>query len=504
MDSDNKRIAKNTLALYFRMILTLGVALYTSRIILDALGINDFGLYGVVGGVVTLMGLFNVAMSASTQRFLNFQKGKRDAERLKRVFGTSLFIHALLAAGILLIAQTIGLWLLNTQLTIEASRLGAANWAYQFSILSFLVTSLCTPFIAAIIANERMSAFAYISIVDVLLKLAAAFVVQYFGADKLKLYSALILAVSLAVQLVYVLYCRRAFGECRTGPIKDKALFGQMLSFSGWTVTSHLSVILRTQGVNVLLNIFFGTVVNAAQGIAMQMSNAINGLSSSFTQAMNPQIVKSYAAGDLDRMRALVMNGCRFSFFLVLLFSLPVLVETEALLELWLREVPDYTVVFVRLLLVQVLIESFASIMGTAQGATGRVKVYHLTVSSLGLMNLPLSYALLRSGFEPYSVFCVALVLSLAIGLGRLIFLRKSIGLSVRGFAGGVLSRCLLVGLLSPLVPLYLQRLVPSTLPGSLAVCLACWLSVLAAVVTVGIRREERGYLLAKATRVFR
>jgi O-antigen/teichoic acid export membrane protein len=504
MNAANGRIAKNTLALYFRLILTLGVALYTSRIILGALGVSDFGLYGVVGGVVTLLGLFNATMSASTQRFLNFQKGSRDVGQLKRVFGTSLLIHFILAAVILALAQTAGLWLLNTKLTIDPARMGAANWAYQCSIFSFIAASLGAPFNAAIIANERMSVFAYISIIDALLKLAVAFAVQYFDADKLELYAALILVVSLVVQLIYVLYCRRSFAECRTGPIKDKALFGQMISFSGWTVTSHLSVVLRTQGVNVLLNVFFGTVVNAAQGVAMQLSNAINGFSSSFTQAMNPQIVMSYAAGDLERTRSLVMNGCRFSFFLVFLFSLPVLVETEALLKLWLRDVPDYAVGFVRLLLLQVLIESFASVMGTAQGATGRVKRYHLTISSIGLMNLPLSYATLRAGFEPYSVYWVAVVVSLAVGLGRLVFLSNSIGLSARGFASGVLSRCLVVSLLSLSIPLVLKALVPPNLTGSLVVCVVCWISALLAIATVGIRREERAYILAKVVRVFR
>jgi O-antigen/teichoic acid export membrane protein len=236
----------------------------------------------------------------------------------------------------------------------------------------------------------------------------------------------------------------------------------------------------------------------------MQLSNAINGFSSSFTQAMNPQIVMSYAAGDLERTRSLVMNGCRFSFFLVFLFSLPVLVETEALLKLWLRDVPDYAVGFVRLLLLQVLIESFASVMGTAQGATGRVKRYHLTISSIGLMNLPLSYATLRAGFEPYSVYWVAVVVSLAIGLGRLVFLSNSIGLSARGFASGVLSRCLVVSLLSLSIPLVLKALVPPNLTGSLVVCVVCWISALLAIATVGIRREERAYILAKVVRVFR
>lgn len=496
MKSGNGRIAKNTLALYFRMVVTVLVSLYTSRIVLDALGASDFGLYSVVGGVVLLLGFLNTTMVTATQRFLNFEKGADDPARLRRVFGTSLLIHMLMAAVILLAAETAGLWLLNTQLNIEAGRTGAANWVYQCAILAFLVTTVTAPYNAAIVANERMTAFAYVSLLDVALRLAAASLLQVVGTDKLEAYALLMLAASGTVAVVYMLYARRQFPECRTGPGKDPALFREMLSFSGWTVTSNLSVILRTQGIAIILNVFFGTLVNAALGIAMQVNMALRSFSANFTQALNPQIVKSYAAGELERMRSLVLTGCRLSFFLVLLFSLPALIETETILRLWLTNVPPHTTAFVRLILVQSLVESFASVLAAAQGATGNVKRYHLTLSTIGLMNIPVSYLLLKAGFAPYAVLGVAIVFSAVIGVSRVLFLRKSIGLPMDAFFATVLARCLAVGLLSPVIPLGMHFLMEASLSASLAVCAAACLSVLVAVALVGVSGSERKLLV--------
>lgn len=495
MKSGNGRIAKNTLALYFRMVVTVLVSLYTSRIVLDALGASDFGLYSVVGGVVLLLSFLNTTMVTATQRFLNFEKGAGDPARLRRVFSTSLLIHLILAGVILVVAESAGLWLLNTQLNIEAGRVDAANWVYQCAILAFLVTTVTAPFNAAIIANERMTAFAYVSLLDVGLKLTAAYLLQLVGPDKLKAYAVLMLVASATVGMVYMAYARRQFVECRVGPRKDPALFREMLSFSSWTVISNFSVILRTQGIAIVLNLFFGTLVNAALGIAMQVNMALRSFSANFTQALNPQIVKSYAAGDLERTHVLVLTGCRLSFFLVLLFSLPALIEAEAILHLWLTDVPPHTTAFVRLILIQSLVESFAGVLGAAQGATGNVKRYHLTLSTIGLMNIPASYLLLKAGFEPYAVLGVAIVFSSLIGAVRVLFLRKSIALPMDAFLTTVLVRCLLVGLLSPIVPLLMHVLMDASLLSSLAVCVTAGFSVLVAVALVGMSGSERKLL---------
>lgn len=501
MSAGNKRIAKNTLALYFRTILTLGVSLYTSRIVLNALGASDFGLYSLVGSLMGFLGLLNTAMSSSTQRFLNFEQGTTDRGKLSRVFGTSLYIHLMLAGVILLVAETVGLWVLNTHLNIAPERMGAANWVYQSAVASFLLWTIVVPYTATIVANEKMTAFAYIALLDVALKLLAAFLLQIIGTDKLKLYAALTLIASLVSALTYLVYARYHFQESRGRPRKDPQLFRQMLSFSGWTITSHLSVIMRVQGVNILLNLFFGTVINAAMGIATQVNMAVRGFASNFTQALNPQIVKNYAGGDLGQMHTLVLTGCRLSFFLVLLFSLPVVIETDAILHLWLKNVPDHTAMFVRLILVQTLVESFASVMAAAQGATGRVKYYHITLSAIGLMNLPISYFLLKAGLPPYITLVVAIVFSAIISLSRALFLRKSIGLSLRAFLGNVLARCGAIALLAPALPLILRHYMAENLLNSFIIAMTSCLSVVVVAAMFGLTGDERRFILRKLAR---
>jgi O-antigen/teichoic acid export membrane protein len=492
MATSGSRIAKNTLALYFRMLLTTGVSLYTSRIVLDALGTSDFGLFAVVGGVVTLMGFLNAATISSTQRFLNFEKGARDTDRQRRVFGTSLLIHILLAGVILLVSETVGMWFLTNKLNVTPGREEAAVWVFQCALLGFLVNTIFSPYNAAIISNERMTAFAYTSLLDAVLRLGVAFALLSYGADKLKLYAVLMLSVSAVLALVYFIYARRNFPECRTKPLKDVAVFREMLSFSSWSVLSNLSVVLRIQGVAILINLFFGVVVNAALGIATQVNTALQSFSAGFTQALNPQIVTNYAAGDIRAMHTLIFNGCRLSFFLVLLFSLPAILETEAILNLWLKDVPQYTTTFVRLMLLQSLIDSFASVLATSQGATGRIKHYHITLSAIGLLNLPISYMLLKMGAMPYMVLMVSTGFAVVIGVLRLVFLRKSIKLPLRLFSRQVVLPCGLATALALVGPLLMKSSMPSSLLISLLVMAASGLSVIVAVALVGVTSAER------------
>jgi len=474
------------------MTITIVVSLYTSRVVLNVLGASDYGLYNVVGGVVAFMGFLNGTMATATQRFLNYEKGVGQVDKLKRIFGTSLFIHRMLALIIFVVAETLGLWLLNSRINIEPDRMGAANWVYQCSVLSLILSVLSVPYNAIIIANEKMSAFAYISILEVVLKLLTVVGLLFFGSDKLKLYATSILVVTLIVRAVYGYYATRNFEECRTKVVADKDFFRHMLSFSGWTVFSHLSIALRIQGINIILNVFFGTLINATQAIAVQVNTAITGFVTNFTQAVNPQIVKNYAAGDLERMRQLIMYGARFSFFLILFFSLPILVETPMVLKIWLKDPPDYTSIFVRLILVQSLIESLSAVLVTAQSATGKVKNYHLALSSIGLLNLPISYLLLKAGHQPYVTLYVSILISAAIGMVRLMFLRKSINLSIRKFATNVILKCFFVSLLAAALPFFLQTQLSPTLANGLIICAVSCLSVLAAIFFVGFDKDER------------
>lgn len=504
MTGDNGRIARNAMALYFRMGLTTLVSLYTSRVVLHALGASDFGLYGLVGGVVVLMGFLNTAMVSSTQRFLNFERVERDADGLRRVFATSLLIHLILAAIILVATEAVGLWLLDGRLNIPPDRTGAAVWVFQCATASFVIGTITSPFTAAIVANERMTAFAYTGLLDAGLKLLAAILLQITAADRLKTYATWTLGASALLALVYILFARRSFPECRVRPGRDPAIFRQMLSFASWSVASNLSVILRIQGTNILLNLFFGTLINAAMGIATQVNAAIQRFAANFIQALNPQIVRNYAARDLGQMHRLIRAGCRMSFFLLLLFALPALVETEAILGLWLRAVPDHSAAFVRLILVQSLVESFATVLAVAQGATGNVRRYHLTLSSIGLLNLPVSWLLLKSGALPYVVLMVAILFSSVIGVVRLLFLRRSIHLSLRLFATRVVLRCAAGAVLAAIAPLAMHFLLAPGLWNSIATCAVASLSVAVAAVAVGASGSERRAILGAVARRLR
>ena len=322
---NNKRIAKNTLVLYGRTLFVMLISLYTSRVILEVLGVDDFGIYNVVGGLVSMFALINGSLTSITQRFLNFELGKKNEERLKRIFSASLSIHFILSIFILLLGETVGLWFLNTGLNIAPERMIAANWVYQCSLLTFIVNLISLPYNAAIIAHEKMDIFAYVSILNAFLKLSIVFPLRWISSDKLAGYAMLMLLVSIVIRLIYGRYCRKHYPECSFAFCKDKALYGEITSFAGWTFIGNSSALLMTQGVNILLNIFCGVAVNAARGIAVQVGHAVDSFVTNFMTALKPQIVKSYASGEHEYMMKLVQRGSKFSFYLLLLLSLPII-----------------------------------------------------------------------------------------------------------------------------------------------------------------------------------
>ena len=308
---NNQRIAKNTLLLYFRMLITLVVSLYTSRVVLNTLGVDDYGIYNVVGGIIVILGFLNSAMAGATQRFLNVELGRNDFEQLRKVFCTSLVIHALVAGVILVIAETIGLWYLNSCMNIAEERMVAANWVYQFSVATFMVNILSVPYNATIIAHEKMSAFAYISILEVVLKLVIVYLLVLTPFDKLIFYAFLIFMVGVVLRLIYGIYCKRHFEECTINNFKlDKPMMKEMLSFSSWTIFGNLGFIAHTEGIALVINYFFGVAVNAASGIANQVNGVVKNFVYNFLTALNPQVVKTYAAGQYEEMHKLLMRGC--------------------------------------------------------------------------------------------------------------------------------------------------------------------------------------------------
>lgn len=402
-----RRIAKNTGFLYVRMLLTMGVAFYTSRVVLNALGVEDYGIYNVVGGVVAMFSFLTGMFTSATQRFLNYEMGLGNRKRLNEILSMSITLNTMIAVLIVLVSEIVGLWFINHKLVIPVDRLMAAHWVFQFSLLTMAVTIISTPYNAVIIANERMDVFAYISIIEVILKLGVAVIIASCGGDKLIVYGALLLFVALIIRGIYSVYCKRKFQECRYRFYWDKTLFREMGAFAGWNMYGNFAFVMITQGVNMLLNMFFGPVVNASRAIAVQVQTAIQGFSANFMMAVNPRITQDYAQGEKESMFRLVCVSAKLSFYLLLILIIPVLIETETLLKLWLKQVPEYSVVFVRLTLIQTLIGILTNPLQTAIQATGRMKKYQLLTGTLTLMNIPISYFLLCYGSDAPVVLVV-------------------------------------------------------------------------------------------------
>lgn len=505
ISENNKRIAKNTLLLYFRMLLTMVVSLYTSRVVLATLGVDDYGIYNVVGGIVIVLSFLNNAMASATQRFLNVELGRKNIDRLKQVFVSSQLIHIGISLVILLLAETIGLWFLNSCMNIAADRMYAANCVYQFSIATFITTVLSVPYNATIIAHEKMSVFAYISIIEVLLKLLIVYLLLLITWDKLIIYAFLMFCVSLIIRLIYSIYCKRNFVECNNVNWKvEKTLMKGMLSFSSWNLFGNLGYILHTQGIAILMNIFFGTAVNAAQGIANQVNGVVRNFVNNFLTALNPQVVKTYAAGDYESMHKLVIRGCRLSYFLVAFFVVPLIIETPTILGLWLEVVPDYTTIFVRLILLLTLFDSFSSLLATAKGATGNIKKYQLILTTIGFFHLPLSALFFYLGFPPYYAMYVYLVIILILQVVRVIMVCNAIKLSKSLFFFQVVLRCVWVSIFSLFLPLLFHKYMDSSIISSIIVCLLSVVSISITALLIGFTKHERSVIVNQIYKRFK
>ena len=497
---NTKRIAKNTLMLYGRMLFSMLVSLYTSRVVLQALGVEDYGIYNVVGGVVAMFSMISSSLSSSVSRFLTFELGKGDTDGLKRVFSTSLSIQLVLAGIIVVLAETIGLWFLNTHMTIPANRLYAANWVFHASVLTFVINLLSVPFSASIVSHERMSAFAYIGILDVVLRLLIVLFIAYsgLGFDRLIVYALLLVGVVCIMQAIYWRYCTRHFLECQLKLSFDVDYWKEMSSFAGWNFIGCTAGLLKDQGVNILLNLFLGPIINAARGIANTVNNVLFSFAGNFMTALNPQITKSYAAGDYDYMFSLVERGSRFSYYILLLFALPMLFEADFVLTLWLKHYPAHTVNFVRLILLVTMCDILSNTLINLQNATGKIRNYQLAVGGMLLMNFPLSYICLKIGFQPESTLIVALIVAVACLFLRLLFLRKMVGLSIRRYLHKVCGNVMCVTLAAAVLPtlLYLQMA-----DGVLRFLLMCMLTALCsatAIYFIGCSRNERDFIKSR------
>ena len=497
--SSNKRIAKNTLYLYFRMLLTMGVSLYTSRVVLATLGVEDFGIYSVVGGVVAMFGFLNSTMASGTQRFLTFQLGKNDFPALKKTFSAALNIHIFLAIVIFVLAETIGLWFLKAKINIPGGREYAALWVYQFSVLAALLSIVQVPYNASIIAHERMNVYAYVSIIDVVLKLLIVYLLSVSGYDKLITYAVLIFVVSIIVSGIYCVYCTKQYRECRLRWVKDTQLYKSMLIFSGWNMFGCGAIVGATQGVNILLNLFFGTVVNAARGIAVQVSTAITMFVNNFQTAVNPQIVKLYAAGEKDKLYTLLFQNAKFSFCLMWLLLLPVLLKLEVILQIWLVEVPEYTALFCRLILLQALVSSTQRPFVMAIHATGNMKMANLTGGIVLLLVLPVSYFLLKMGNAVYSPFIVYIIAFVVTSCIELCLLRKWIKLPIMRLIKETYLPVILISICTLPISLLVNYYSKNNVISLIWVSALSMLLVLVSIYYIACSKEIRNVILKKA-----
>ena len=476
------------------------VSLYTSRVVLNALGVEDFGIYNVVGGVISMFSILSGTLSAAISRFITFELGRGDQEKLKEIFSSSVTIQIGISVAIVLLAETIGVWFLNSRMNIPPDRMVAANWVLQFSLLTFVIGLVSVPYNACIIAHEKMSAFAYISILEVMGKLGIACFIVIAPIDRLVFYAILMCMVSLVVRFVYGYYCKRHFAECTYRFIWDWQLLRQMFGFAGWNFIGSASVLLKDQGVNIVINLFCGATVNAARGVAMQVNTAVNSFVNNFITALNPQITKSYAEGNKDYMDKLVFKGTRFSYYLLLCLSVPILANTEYILRLWLHTVPDYSVEFVRLVLVLSLSDVLYRPLLTAHLATGNIQMLQVIVGGLNMLILPLCYLALYLGYDPTSTLWICIFFSI-IGLFARIWLYKRIEEFRTGtFLKEVMLNVLIVTIMSiACVQVVKNNVTDSdTLLQFISYSILYFLLTLLVCIGIGLSVQEKRYVVQK------
>lgn len=498
MEEKSKRIAKNTLLLYLRMLITMAVGLFTSRVILNTLGVSDFGIYNVVGGFVGMFSMISGSLSSAIGRFITFELGKGNIDKLKIIFSTSVNIQIIFIVIGITIAEVFGLWFLNEKMVIPTERLYAANWVFQFSIICLAIDMLSIPYNACIIAHEKMSAFAYISIYEVITKLLIAWLIVISPIDKLIFYSLLMCLVSLSIRMIYGYYCSKNFTECKYQFTLNKQLLKEMFSFAGWNFIGQSSAILREQGGNLIINLFCGPTVNAARGIASQVNSAVSRFYSNFMMAVGPQITKSYAAKDYEYMTKLAHQSARLSFFLLFFLSLPIIVNVHYILRLWLQIVPEHTPNFVILVMIFTMCESLSNPLITIMLATGKIRNYQIIVGGLQMLNLPISYILLRLGCIPETVLIVAIFLSLICLMARLTMLKRMIKLSPSAYCIKVLLPVFKVFIFASIIPILISQNLDDNFRNFLINCIiACTCSIIA-IYFIGCNINERKILKSK------
>lgn len=495
---NNKRIAKNTIVLYLRMFVTLIVGLFTSRIILDVLGIVDFGIYNLIGGCVALFNVLRSGLVSATQRFITYDLGKGDIKELSNTFSTCVIIYVAISIIIIIVAETLGPWFIYNKLVIPEERLSAGMWTFQLSLVMLVFSLISFPYNSLIISHEKMDVFAYISIYEVVMKLLLTYLLYILPYDKLIVYSILMCVVQISVAILYMIYCRKKFDESRIVWKVNWLKVKQIYAFTGWAMLGGFASVGLTQGLNVILGMFFNPVVNAARGVAVQVQGVVNSFVSNFQIAVDPQIVKSYAVGDKEYMETLVFSSSKFSFFLLFILSLPLMYVADILLAIWLVQVPEDSAIFLRLVLITTMWDAISNPFAKAIQATARIRNYQIVFSSILISIIPLSYALLKFGADAYSVFWVHIILGFFAMLARIIMASRVTNMSLKLFVHRVIKPIILVTCTSTIFSYICWISVPS---GKWFALMVACLSVFVVLVTIylfGLSRDERSMLSNK------
>ncbi len=496
--SDNKRLAKNTVLLYGRTLLVMAITLFTSRVILESLGIEDYGTYNVIGGFVTMFSMIGGTLITATQRFINVELGKKENGNVNKIFNTAIGIHTILVLVLVLLFETFGLWFLNCKMNILEGRQFAANIVFQCSIIAFVLRILAMPYNAIIIAFERMKAFAYVTLLDAVLNLGICYLLFFTKEDRLIIYAILLMLISIMNNVIYYLYCKRQFPEeSQLHIVKDKESYIRQTSFAGYTFLGSIAAILATHGVNVVLNLFCGVTVNAARGVAVQVQHAVTKFVNDFMTALKPQITKTYASGEVRKSMSLVYRGAKFSYFLLLVLSVPIFFKTSDILTLWLKKYPDYSTIFVQLTLIYALITVLSTPLTTVILATGKIKSNALIIGGLRILILPLSYLVLVLGFAPYSVYIVMILIDTISIFTRLFVLKSITGFKIIPYIKEVLIYTLAVSVVILFINYQLCCINTGSVIGLLLYIMASIIISLVVIVILGLTGTERSALYA-------
>ncbi|EPG3774056.1 lipopolysaccharide biosynthesis protein [Escherichia coli] len=496
----NNKVMRNAGMLYVRMLVMLFVSLYTSRVVLNTLGVSDFGIYNVVGGIVLMFAFISNTMAGASQRFFSYEIGRNNSDRLKQLFSVTLTIYVFFCILISVLAETVGLWFIRNKMNIPVERIDAALFVYHASIISFIFTIIRIPYNSLIIAHEKMSFFATTSIIEAFLKLGGVFLLSFLEWDKLKLYSVIMLLVVFIITIVYYLYCRRNFNESKFIIVKDKKIYTELSSYAGWNSFTTLANIGLDQGINILLNIFFGPVVNAARGIAFQIKTQVTAFVGNIQMASAPQIIKYHAANKKSELEKLVFLSSRITYYFMFFIALPVLLQTETLLKLWLIKVPPHAVVFTQLVIINILIETISGTVTSAIQATGRIKAYQISVGVVLLLAVPISFVLLKLGLSPEITVVVTSFLSVICVLIRLIMFQVLLGVKIASYLNKVLFNSIIISILSSITPLIIRFYCNSVglkeVIIFLITCSSCVISTIVTIYFFGLNAEEKKYIL--------